>query len=60
MGVTLLSELLSCSTAYDQLNFQRPEDQRILRLVSVITDPRETLNRAPYTFLKALRAGQFV
>lgn len=60
MGVTLLSELLSRSTAGDQLNFQRPEDQRILRSVSVITDPRETLNRAPYTFLKVLRTGQFV
>ncbi|WP_256596289.1 MULTISPECIES: hypothetical protein [unclassified Pseudomonas] len=59
MSVTLLSELLSRSTAGDPLNF-RLEDQRIVRLVSVISDLRETLNRASYTFLKVLRAGRFV
>lgn len=60
MGVTLLSELLSRSTAGDPLNFLRLEDQLIVCSVSVITDQRETLNRAPYTFLKVLRAGRFV
>ncbi|ULT69991.1 MULTISPECIES: hypothetical protein [Pseudomonas] len=60
MGVTLLLELLSRSTAGDPLNFLRLESQRIVRSVSVTTDPGETLNRASYTFLKALRAGRFV
>lgn len=60
MGVTLLSELLSRSTAGDPLNFLRLEGQCIVRSVSVITDPGETLNRASYTFLKVLRAGRFV
>ncbi|MBF0638653.1 LysR family transcriptional regulator [Pseudomonas protegens] len=59
MGVTLLPELLSRSAAGDQLNFLRLEDQRIVRSVSVITAPRETLNHASYTFLKALKGSRF-
>jgi DNA-binding transcriptional LysR family regulator len=59
MGVTLLPELLSRSAAGGNLKFLPLEDQRIVRTVNVITQPRETLNHASYTFLKALKACRF-
>lgn len=60
MGVTLLPELLSRSSASGNLSFLPLEDKRIVRSVSVITQPRETLNHASYTFLKALKESRFV
>lgn len=59
MGVTLLPELLSRSANSAQLSFLSLEDKRIMRTVSVITPPKDSLNHASYTFLKALKASHF-
>ncbi|MDE1167816.1 MAG: LysR substrate-binding domain-containing protein [Pseudomonas sp.] len=58
LGVTLLPELLSHS-ASQQLRFLPLADERIMRTVSVITPPRDSLNHASYLFLKALKASPF-
>ena len=59
MGVTLLPELLRRSASSTDLRFLPLEDERIMRSVSVITPPRDSLNHASYTFVKALKASRF-